>query len=80
VLGRTIRYRDVPLAGWSEKLLATGVPAHVVKHLSVMAELNKRGRYDRMTDDVFKLTGRKPVSMYFVKLHSAEWFPFTIYS
>ncbi len=73
-LGRTIRYRDVPVAEWSEKLLGAGVPAHVVKHLSVMTELNKQGRYDRMTDDLFKLTGRKPISMYdFVKLHAAEF-------
>ena len=65
-LGRTIRYRDVPLAGWSE-LLGAGVPAHIVKHLSVMTELNKQGRYDRMTDDLFKLTGQA-ISMYdFVK-------------
>jgi uncharacterized protein YbjT (DUF2867 family) len=73
-LGRTVRYRDVPLADWSKKLLAAGVPAHVVKHLSVMTELNKQGRYDRMTDDVFKLIGQKPISMYdFVKLHAAEF-------
>jgi uncharacterized protein YbjT (DUF2867 family) len=73
-LGRTIRYRDVPLSAWSEKLLGAGVPTHVVKHLSVMTELNKQGRYDRMTDDVFKLTGRKPISMYdFVKSHAAEF-------
>jgi uncharacterized protein YbjT (DUF2867 family) len=73
-LGRTISYRDVPLSGWSQKLLDAGLPVHVVKHLSVMAELNKQGRYDRMTDDLFKLTGRKPISMYeFVKLHEAEF-------
>ena len=49
-------------------------PAHVVKHLSVMTELNKQGRYDRMTDDLFKLTGQKPIGMYdFVKLHAAEF-------
>jgi uncharacterized protein YbjT (DUF2867 family) len=73
-LGRTIRYRDVPLSSWSEKLLGTGVPAHVVKHLSVMAEMNKQGRYDRMTDDLFNLTGHKPISMYdFVKLHAGEF-------
>ena len=73
-LGRTIRYRDVPLPGWSEKLLQVGVPAHTVKHLSVMTELNKQGRYDRMTDDLFNLTGQKPISMYdFVKLHAAEF-------
>ena len=62
------------LADWSKKLLAAGVTAHVVKHLSVMTELNKQGRYDRMTDDVFKLIGQKPLSMYdFVKLHAAEF-------
>jgi uncharacterized protein YbjT (DUF2867 family) len=61
-LGRTIRYRDVPLSGWSEKLLVAGMPAHVAKHLSVMTELNKQGRYDRMTDDLFKLTGQKPTA------------------
>jgi uncharacterized protein YbjT (DUF2867 family) len=73
-LGRLIRYRDVPVAEWSEKLLGAGVPAHLVKHLSVMTELNKQGRYDRTTDDLFKLTGQKPISMYdFVKLHAAEF-------
>ena len=73
-LGRTIRYRDVPLSGWSERLLGAGMPAHVAKHLSVMTELNKQGRYDRRTDDLLKLTGQKPISMYdFVKLHAAEF-------
>ena len=73
-LGRTIRYRDVPLSGWSEKLVAAGVPEHTVNHMRVMTELTKQGRYDRMTDDLFKLTGQKPLSMYdFVKLHAAEF-------
>jgi len=73
-LGRTIRYRDVPLPDWSAKLLHAGVPAHVVKHLSVMTELNKQGRYDRMTDDLFNLTGQRPISTYeFVKLHATEF-------
>jgi uncharacterized protein YbjT (DUF2867 family) len=73
-LGRPIRYRDVPTAGWGEKLLEAGLPAHLVSHLSVMSELNKDGRYDRMTDDLFKLTGEKPTSMReFVKLHRAEF-------
>jgi hypothetical protein len=39
-----------------------------------MTELNKQGRYDRMTDDLLKLTGKKPISMHdFVKLHQAEF-------
>jgi hypothetical protein len=37
----------VALSGWSEKLLEAGVPAHTVKHLCVMTELTKQGRYDR---------------------------------
>lgn len=73
-LGRTIRYRDVPVSAWSEKLLAASIPAHIVKHLSVMTELNKQARYDRMTDDLFNLTGQTPASMYdFIKLHAAEF-------
>ena len=39
-----------------------------------MAELHVRGRYDRMTDDLFKLTGKAPTSMYdFVKFNAAEF-------
>ena len=63
-LGRTIRYRDVPLSGWSEKLVAAGVPEHTVNHMRVMTELTKQGRYDRMTDDLFKLTGQNAARMY----------------
>jgi uncharacterized protein YbjT (DUF2867 family) len=73
-LGRTIRYRDVPLSGWTDTLREFGVPTHLVNHLAVMAELHAQGRYDRMTDDLFKLTGKTPTSMYdFVKLHTAEF-------
>jgi uncharacterized protein YbjT (DUF2867 family) len=75
-LGRTIRYRDVPLSAWTDTLRGFGVPTHLVNHLAVMAELHKQGRYDRMTDDLFKLTGKTPTSMYdFVKLHTAEFTP-----
>jgi uncharacterized protein YbjT (DUF2867 family) len=73
-LGRTIRYCNVPLGEWSERLREAGVPVHVVNHLTVMTDLNKQGRYDRMTDDLFKLTGEMPTSMHdFVKLHAAEF-------
>ena len=76
VLGRTIRYRDVPLSGWTDALREFGVPTHLINHLGVMAELHAQGRYDRMTDDLFKLTGKTPTSMYdFVKLHAAEFTP-----
>jgi uncharacterized protein YbjT (DUF2867 family) len=74
VLGRTIRYRDAPTSEWSEKLRAAGLPEHVVHHLTVMTELHKQGRDDRMSEDYFKLTGERPTSMLeFAKLHAAEF-------
>ncbi|HEY9831277.1 MAG TPA: hypothetical protein V6D26_11910, partial [Stenomitos sp.] len=73
-LGRTIHYRNVPLSGWTNRLREFGVPTHLINHLAVMAELHTQGRYDRMTDDLFKLTGKTPTSMYdFVKLHATEF-------
>ncbi|MGX7003073.1 NmrA family NAD(P)-binding protein [Caballeronia sp. KNU42] len=73
-LGRTIRYRNVPLSAWTSKLRELGVPEHIVHHLAVMAELHAQGRYDRMTDDVSRLTGKTPVTMLeFVKRHAAEF-------
>lgn len=73
-LGRTIRYRDVPVDAWTETLRGFGVPAHLLGHLGVMAELHAQGRYDRMTDDVYKLTGEKPMTVVdFVKSHAAAF-------
>jgi uncharacterized protein YbjT (DUF2867 family) len=62
-LGRTISYRAVAIAAWIDKLRGMGVPDHLLRHLAVMAELHQQGRYDRMTDDVYRLTGQHPVSM-----------------
>ncbi len=76
VLGRTIRYRNVPLSEWTDRLREFGVSTHLVNHLAVMAELHAQGRYDRMTDDLFQLTGKTPTSLYdFVKLHTADFTP-----
>ncbi|MBO0793264.1 MAG: NAD(P)H-binding protein [Ktedonobacteraceae bacterium] len=73
-LGRTIRYRNVPLPQWTDGLREAGVPLYVVNHLGVMADLHAQGRYDRMTDDFFQLTGERPMSVYdFVKLHAAAF-------
>jgi uncharacterized protein YbjT (DUF2867 family) len=74
VLGRTIRYRDVPVSAWAAKLREMGVPEHLVMHLATMGELHAQGRYDRMTDDVFNLTGKTPTSMHdFVKQHASDF-------
>jgi uncharacterized protein YbjT (DUF2867 family) len=72
-LGRTIRYRDVPIAAWSEGLRQAKFSDHLVRHLVAMAELTRQGRYDRMTDTMRALTGEASTSMRdFVTLHAAE--------
>jgi uncharacterized protein YbjT (DUF2867 family) len=73
-LGRTIVYRDVPIDAWTDKLRAVGLPEHLLAHLAAMARLHQQGRYDRMTDDFTRLTGRAPTSMReFVQAHAAEF-------
>ena len=73
-LGRPIRYRDVPLPAWTESLRQAGFSEYLVRHLSAMAELTRQGRYDRMTDTMYKLTSEAPTNMRdFVKLHADEF-------
>jgi len=75
-LGRPIRYRDVPLSAWSEGLRQAKFSEHLVRHLSAMAVLTKQGRYDRMTDTMYKFTGEAPMNMRdFVKLHAVDFQP-----
>ena len=62
-LGRRITYQDIPVEAWRKGLLQRGLSAHLVNHLATLADLHRAGRYDRMTDDVFALTERKPLSM-----------------
>ena len=73
-LGRTITYRDIPVVRWREALLQRGLPVHLVNHMATMADLHRAGRYDRMSDDVFTLTGRVPLSMrQFVSNNAAKF-------
>jgi uncharacterized protein YbjT (DUF2867 family) len=73
-LGRTITYQDIPVEPWREGLLQRGLPAHLVNHLAAMADLHRTGHYDRMSDDVFVLTGQKPLSMQeFVRKNAATF-------
>jgi uncharacterized protein YbjT (DUF2867 family) len=73
-LGRTIRYRNVPIGEFADWLQRAGLTTHVINHLTVMADLHAQGRYDRMTDDLFRLTGRAPTTVRdFVKLHTEEF-------
>jgi hypothetical protein len=73
-LGRTITYADIPVEAWRDGLLARGLPVHLVNHLATMADLHRAGHYDRMTDDVLQLTGKRPVSVQeFVRGHAAAF-------
>jgi len=62
-LGRTITYAGIPVEAWRDGLLERGLPVFLVNHLAAMADLHRAGRYDRMSDDVFTLTGQRPMSV-----------------
>jgi uncharacterized protein YbjT (DUF2867 family) len=62
-LGRTITYQDIPIEPWRDGLLDAGLPVHLVNHLATMADLHRAGKYDRMSQDVRKLTGQEPLGV-----------------
>ena len=62
-LGREVRYVDVPREPWEADLIANAASPHLAAHLCAMAELHRQNRYDRLTDDVERLTGAPPMSV-----------------
>src|SRR6516165_8625503 len=73
-LGREIKYSDIAPEEWERALKKQGLPEHLTKHLVTMAELNRAGRYDRLSDGVERVTGRPAMSVReFVALHAAEF-------
>jgi uncharacterized protein YbjT (DUF2867 family) len=62
-LGRPVVYEDADPDAWRHKLVALGLPAHLVDHVTAMAALNRQGRYDRSSDAVLRLTGEPPMSL-----------------
>jgi uncharacterized protein YbjT (DUF2867 family) len=73
-LGRPVTYQDIPVERWGDGLLGLGLPAYLVHHLTTMADLHRAGRYDRLSDDVFTLTGQRPVSLQeFVRKNAAAF-------
>lgn len=62
-LGRTITYVNVPFEQWhDEELRRHDLPEHVYEHVLTMAKLHAAGRYDRLTEDVEDITGKKAAS------------------
>ncbi|MBY0279887.1 NAD(P)H-binding protein [Candidatus Binatia bacterium] len=59
-LQRDVRYVDVPPEDWQRVLEGAGLPEHLRKHLTTMAELNRAGRYDRSSDGIERILGRSP--------------------
>ena len=73
-LNREVTYLDIPPEDWEQRLKKAGLPEHLTHHLVTMAELNRAGRYDRMTDGVQRVTGRRAMSVReFVSLHADEF-------
>jgi len=71
VLGRRIRYVDLPFDLWRDSMSGSGLSEHAFDHLSTMGELIRHGRYDRMTDQFARLTGKQPMAVRdFIQLHA----------
>jgi uncharacterized protein YbjT (DUF2867 family) len=59
-LGRPITGEDVPLEAWERDVLVPiGLPDHVEQHIATMARLHRQDRYNRSTDDVERITGKR---------------------
>ena len=63
-LNRPVKYVDTPYDKWlKEQLVPVGLPQYVFVHVSTMARLHAENRYDRLTSDVQKLTGKPSMSV-----------------
>jgi uncharacterized protein YbjT (DUF2867 family) len=73
-LQREVTYSDIPAENWENELKKVGLPEHLTRHLLTMAELNRAGRYDLLSDGVQRVTGRPAVSVReFVEAHANEF-------
>jgi NAD(P)H dehydrogenase (quinone) len=63
-LSRKVSYVDVPLEEWRDsELRSLKLPEHDFEHTLTMARLHAANRYDRITNDVEKITGRSATSV-----------------
>jgi uncharacterized protein YbjT (DUF2867 family) len=63
-LNRPVKYVDTPYDKWlKEELMPLNLPQYVSHHVSTMAKLIAENRYDRLTLDVQKLTGKPSMSI-----------------
>lgn len=74
-LGKNIKYKPITLEQWEKRyLISSDLPDHIRHHLSTMVSLHRENHYDRLTEDVKKLTGKKPQTIEnWVRTHSHEF-------
>jgi uncharacterized protein YbjT (DUF2867 family) len=73
-LNREVTYSDITPADWEGELKRQKVPEHLANHLVTMGGLHRAGRYDRITDNVERVTGRPAMSVHeFVSLNADEF-------
>src|SRR3954465_3033384 len=59
---------------WRDGLLERRLPVHLANHLAMMADPQRAGRYDRMSEDVFTLTGQRSLGVQeFVRNNAATF-------
>ena len=65
---------DVRAENWERELKRLGLPEHLVAHVVTVGELDRAGRYDRMSDGVQRVTGRPAMGVReWVSLHADEF-------
>jgi uncharacterized protein YbjT (DUF2867 family) len=74
-LGQTITYVDVPWEPWRKTLEDSGMlTPHVLAHLATMALLIQQNRYDRLTQDVERVSKTPPLGVReFVHQHAQAY-------
>jgi uncharacterized protein YbjT (DUF2867 family) len=61
VLGREVRYQEIPDEAWADVALSRGFNHHAVEHLSKLWQsIRSQTRRYEVTDTILKLGGRKP--------------------
>lgn len=63
VLGREVRYQEVPDKTWADGALARGLNPHAVEHLSKLWQsIRSQTRRLEVTDTIVKLDGARPMT------------------
>jgi len=63
-LGRPVQLRTVGYDEWyRDCILANQIEPHLAGHLTTMVTMHNNGEYDRHTDELEKLLGRKPTTV-----------------